>query len=96
MLRCVSTPSHPPLKIDHHWSKANFELIHFSFPLEGIQSTNQENKEVYETCSKQFLNVAEQFDNEMKHIRKIEPDKKLLEEQFKKCNEELSNVRGSV
>ena len=68
----------------------------YTLPLEGIQSTNEENKEGYERCSKQFLNVAEQFDDKMKLVRKIEPDKKSLEEQFKKCNEELASLKDSV
>ena len=61
-------------------------LIYF---IERMHSTNLENEEGYETCSQQYLNVAEKFDNNMKLIRNIEPDKKSLENQLKKCKEEL-------
>ena len=70
---------------------------HSKLPLyiERIQSTIQENKEVYEKCSQQFLNVTEMFDNNMRLIRKIEPDKNSLEKEIKKCKEELLNVSVS-
>ena len=63
--------------------------------IERIQSTIQENKEVYEKCSQQFLNVTEMFDNNMRLIRKIEPDKNSLEKEIKKCKEQLLNVSVS-
>lgn len=66
--------------------KAPKMLIYF---IERMHSTNLENEEGYETCSQQYLNVAEKFDNNMKLIRNIEPDKKSLENQLKKCKEEL-------
>ena len=61
-------------------------LIYF---IERTQANNKETKEGHETCSQQFLNVAEQFDNNMKLIREIEPDKKSMEKQLKNCTAEL-------
>ena len=71
-------------------------LTCFNLPLGRIQSSNQENKEGYESCSEKFLNVAEKFDNHMKLIRNIEPDKISMENQLKSCTEELSNGTFTV
>ena len=65
-------------------------------PLDRIQSTYEENKEGYEKCSKQFLSVAEMFDNNMELIRKIEPEKKSLKEKIEKCKGKLSKMNVSV
>ena len=71
-------------------------LMCFNLSAERMQSNNQENKQVYETCSEKFLNVAEKFDNNMKLIRNIEPDKTSMGNQLKKCHEELSNGNFTV
>ena len=68
----------------------------FNLSLGRTQTSNQGNKEGYESCSEKFLNVAEKFDSHMKLIRNIEPDKISMENQLKNCNEELSNGTSTV
>ena len=60
--------------------------------LEQKLAENHQNNQTFNICSEEYHRLKNSFDENMKTIRIIEPQKKKLEESIEICREELRHT----
>ena len=65
---------------------------HLDTNLEQKLAENHQNNQTFNICSEEYHRLKNKFNENMKTIRIIEPQKKKLEESIKICREELKHI----